>query len=252
MERVVAILQARMNSTRLPGKTLMEFGGKTLIEHVYSGVLNSKLVDEIVIAIPDSDENLGLRNFLSELGINYYAGSDSDVLQRYVDAAQEYDADFIVRVPADNPLPHGSEIDRVISFHLEHNRDGFSSNLSQVGDSKYPDGIGGEVFSNFALKSVNSLVRSNEQREHVHLNFFNYVTQVQLTPEVFPVMSPLCPVVFARPDIVLDINTPEDLKYFQVMFDYFVDKTPHITEIIPWHDTFGNLIRGDNLNSKEK
>jgi spore coat polysaccharide biosynthesis protein SpsF (cytidylyltransferase family) len=243
MTKVLAIIQARLNSTRLPGKTLMSFGGKTLIEHVYTGVNKASLLSETVVAIPDNEKNWELAEFLKEKGIKFFLGSESDVLDRYSKVANQCSADFVVRIPADNPLPHGNEIDRLITYHLEKNQNGFSSNLSEVYSSMYPDGIGAEIFSGDALKLINLMERTQEQREHVHLNFFNYRTQSAQLPELFTVGSPKCPEDFARPDIVLDINTARDLEYFREMFNYFENITPTIREVITWHDIFGVHIR---------
>ena len=243
MPKVVAIIQARLNSTRLPGKTLVNFGGKTLIEHVYSGVSKASLLSEAVVAIPNNEKNRELSEFLKEKGIKYYLGSESDVLDRYSRVANQCSADFVVRIPADNPLPHGEEIDRLITYHLEMNQDGFSSNLSEVYSSRYPDGIGAEIFSRDALNMINLMERTEEQREHVHLNFFDYLTQSEQLPALFTVGSPKCPEDFARPDIVLDINTAQDLQYFIEMFDFFENITPTIREVLTWHDMFGVHIR---------
>jgi spore coat polysaccharide biosynthesis protein SpsF len=208
-------------------------------------VIKASLLSEVVVAIPDNEKNWELSAFLKEKGIKFFLGSESDVLDRYSKVANQCSADFVVRIPADNPLPHSNEIDRLITFHLEKNQNGFSSNLSEVYSSKYPDGIGAEIFSRDALSMINLMERTEEQREHVHLNFFNYLTQSAQLPELFTVGSPKCPADFARPDIVLDINTPQDLEYFREMFNFFENITPEIREVLAWHDTFGVHIRNN-------
>ena len=82
-------------------------------------------------------------------------------------------ADIVVRLPADNATPQPEEIDRIICHHLSLNRVGFSSNLSVIDNSGYPDGIGAEVFDFCLLKDVRETVTDSFKREHVHLKFFN-------------------------------------------------------------------------------
>ena len=91
----------------------------------------------------------------------------------YYQAALVNEADVIVRIPADNTTPQPEEIDRIIDHHLSLNRTRFSSNLSVIDDSGYPDGIGAEVFDFSLLTDVNKTVSDPFKREHVHLNFYN-------------------------------------------------------------------------------
>lgn len=232
-----------MNSTRLPGKSLMDLGGITLIESVYHGATASRRIDEIIVAVPNSRLDDQLFEFLIEKKIRVFRGSEDDLISRHLQAAFSVHADFIVRIPGDNPLPHGSEIDRIIGFHLESNRFGFSTNLAQVLDSGYPDGIGAEVFSFQLLDEVYKSNLSKRQREHLHLNFFDYENQSAVNPESYPVGTVRCPKEFAQPEITLDINTRQDFEYFCRMFVDLGTHKPHIQDIISWHDEVGFLLK---------
>ena len=150
-QKVVAIIQARMGSTRLPGKSLMPLAGKPLVYRVLERIIPSKNIDQIVLAIPNTTENQILSEIAHELGVSVFAGSEDDLVDRYYQAAEKFDARFVLRIPADNPTPQGSEIDRIIDHHLSLNRPGFSSNLAEIYGSRYPDGIGAEIFD-FELK----------------------------------------------------------------------------------------------------
>ena len=164
-------------------------------------------------------------------------------MKRHIETAEDFGSDFVVRIPGDNPLPHGTEINRIVKFHLAENKDGFSSNLSNIKGSRYPDGIGAEIFSLESLKTAYSHNPSEAQKEHIHLNFTNYETSIDVSPVRFPVKSLACPSEFARPDVVLDINELVDLKYFQTMFFDLGTNKPEIEQIIPWHDMIGSRIR---------
>ena len=243
MPKVVCIVQARMGSTRLPGKSLRDLGGTTLVESVYAGASLAKSLSEVIFAIPESRTDDELFDFLRSKGLNVVRGSESDLISRHLHVASRVNADFIVRIPGDNPLPHGSEIDRIVDFHLRSNLDGFSTNLSEIFNSGYPDGIGAEIFSRQVLEEVYASKTSSQLQEHLHLNFINYENQVETKPGTFPVRTVRCPEHFARPDIILDINTDLDFEYFQTMFRDLGTTKPHIQDIIPWHDQVGFLLR---------
>jgi spore coat polysaccharide biosynthesis protein SpsF len=147
-------------------------------------------------------------------------------------------ADLVVRIPADNPVPEPSEIDRIIEHHMSLGRRGFSSNLSEINDSGYPDGIGAEVFD-LSLLAESSQSHSNRlEREHVHLNFFDYQTQEAVDEVWCPISTVQCPPEFRRPDLVLDINTQDHYEFFRALYEDLYPNNPecHITDIISWYD----------------
>ena len=152
--KVALILQARMGSTRLPGKSLMDLAGAPLVGRMLERIKACKSVDEIVLAIPDTAENLPLK----ELGFNYnvtvFLGSETDLVDRYWQAALSVNADIVVRLPADNATPQWDEIDRIIDHHISLGRPGFSSNICDFWNSGYPDGIGAEVFDMCLLRDI--------------------------------------------------------------------------------------------------
>jgi spore coat polysaccharide biosynthesis protein SpsF (cytidylyltransferase family) len=234
-----------MGSTRLPGKTLRNLGGITLVESVFRGASSAETLDEIVVSIPDSKSDDILFDFLTTRRIPVSRGLENDLLSRHIQVANEYSSDFIVRIPGDNPLPHGREVDKIVNCHIRSNPFGFSTNLSQTMNSGYPDGIGAEIFLADTLRKVESQSHSQAQKEHVHLNFLDYENSRVLQPDRFPVRTILCPNSYARPDIVLDINEAEDLEYFRRMFEDLGTNQPGIEDIIPWHDAIGQRIRGN-------
>jgi spore coat polysaccharide biosynthesis protein SpsF len=238
--KVVAVIQARVGSTRLPGKSLMPLAGKEMVFRILERIKRSKLIDEIVLAIPDTDLNQPLAEVAKQMGVSVFRGSETDVLDRYYAAAKTFSADYIVRIPADNPVSQPEEIDRVIEHHLGLGRPGFSSNLAEVLGSGYPDGIGAEIFDFCLLKDAWQNNSDQEQREHVHLNFYNYKTKCAVDETWCPISSPKCPPSFARPDLILDINEKQQYKYFVKMYDdlYYKDPCFGILDIIEWHETF--------------
>jgi spore coat polysaccharide biosynthesis protein SpsF len=231
MPKVVLIIQARMSSTRLPGKSMMPLADKPLVYRMVERLKKCKKVDEIVIATSDQPEDQVLVQLAKELEVSSFQGNLLDVRDRYLKAAEKFQADFIIRIPADNPMPDSNEIDKLIDFHLENNPNGFSSNLAQVNNSGYLDGIGAEIFSTKLLQE--SVLKSNSEtvKEHVHRNFFDYSTQTPVDASWCPIASPKAPTELQRPDIILDVNTMDDYTKIKRIYDNLYPKNPNFTTV---------------------
>lgn len=238
MKKVVLIIQARMGSTRLPGKSMLDLSGKPLIHRVLERVLKVKNADEVVLAIPDTPDNNILESQAKKFGISVYKGSENDLLDRYFKAANIHNADIVGRIPADNPLSEPEEIDKIILHHKHLNSPGFSSNLAEVFQSGYPDGIGAEMFDFSLLESAWKNEKNKLKREHVHLNFYDYQSDKPVDKNFCPVSTIKCPIDIQRPDLVLDVNTPEQLSFIQDIYKYFSnsDRFFGIRDIINWYD----------------
>ncbi len=238
MKRVVLIIQARMGSTRLPGKSMMDLAGAPLVGRILERVKRCTRLDDIVLAIPDTEKDRVLMRLGESYGIKVFAGSENDLVERYYQAALWSNADIIGRLPADNATPEPAEIDRIVDHHLSLGRRGFSSNLSEIGDSEYPDGIGAEMFDFSLLEEARALHDDPHQREHVHLNFYDYKTGQLFDPEWCPVSTIKCPVGFRRPDLILDVNTQEQYEFIRQLYEYLYPRNPefHIEDTIHWYD----------------
>ncbi len=163
MKNVVAIIQARMGSTRLPGKVLLDIEGKPMLWHVVNRLKKSRLIDKIVIATTVSERDLLILRFAEENGIDRFAGSEEDVLDRYYRAAKKFRADLIVRITADCPLIDPAVVDRVIQYYLD-NKD----NLDHVGTAgSFPDGLDVSLTSFAALEKAWLEAKLPSEREHV-------------------------------------------------------------------------------------
>ena len=236
--RVVLIIQARMGSSRLPGKSMMNLAGAPLVGRILERVKRCSQFDEIVLAIPDTENDQILNQLGQSYGTKVFCGSENDLLERFYQAAKFFNADIIGRLPADNATPEPSEIDRIVNHHLQLARPGFSSNLSAIRSSEYPDGIGAEIFDFALLEQARELNTDMLQREHVHLNFFDYSTGQAVDEYWCPVSTIKCPEGFRRPDLVLDINTQEQYEFMSQLYEYLYPINPqfHITDIIRWYD----------------
>jgi spore coat polysaccharide biosynthesis protein SpsF len=229
--RIICIIQARMKSTRLPGKSMMPLAGKPLLQHVLERAKLAQLLDEVVLAIPVNKEDDILVGLAEKIGVKLFRGHPTDLVHRYYHAAKAFNADIVVRIPADNPLIHPSEIDRIIAYYMNEDVD-FASNIAPFLGNEYPDGLGAEVFSFKLLEQIYNTVNDTRHREHVTTYFREH-------PEKFRLGTVKCPAEFRRPDIVLDVNTSQEYEFMVELFEDLSKEGEliHINEIIPWYDS---------------
>ena len=164
-EKISAIVQARMTSTRLPGKVLMSIEGKPMLWHVINRLGYSKKINEIILAIPDTKENDCLEEFAKKEKIRYFRGSEEDVLARYYETAKKFKANVIIRICADDPLIDPQIVDEVIMEHLRSDADYTSNVLKRT----YPRSLDVEVMTFQALKKSYQEAKEAPDREHVTL-----------------------------------------------------------------------------------
>ena len=145
--KVVAIVQARMGSTRLPNKVMKLILGKTMIEILLKRLSQSSEIDQIVVATPSTQCDLPLVNLLQSLGYVCFRGSENDVLSRYVKAAKFFNADVVVRITGDCPLVDSRLVDECISRFKNLSVDYFS-----IQPPSYPDGLDIEITTRTALE----------------------------------------------------------------------------------------------------
>ena len=160
---IIAIVQARLGSTRLPRKILLDLEGKTVLERVIERVNSSKLIKEVVVATTIRKEDLEITELCSNIGIRIYCGSENDVLDRYYQAARLFKADHIVRITSDCPLIDSKKIDEVTNLHLYKKAD-YTSNIIK---ETYPDGQDVEIFIFEALAEAWEKAKLPSEREHV-------------------------------------------------------------------------------------
>lgn len=234
---VVGIVQARMDSSRLPGKVLEEIAGDLMLSHVVRRTLQMRLVDETVVATSETSADDVIAALCDNAGWYCFRGSEADVLDRYVQAARAYNADHIVRVTADCPFVCPQEADRVIARHLNTGAD-YTHNITVWG-SGMPLGSGTEIFTRATLERSWCEGSEAHHREHVD----EYVGE---HPELFRIERVDAPLHLRRPDLRLTVDTPEDLLLAREVYARLyepgeivglasvialLDKTPELVEI---------------------
>jgi len=156
----LCIIQARLSSSRLPAKVMLDLDGKIVLERVYESLLNSQRIDTIVVATSTEVSDNIIENKLKSLNIKYYRGNLNNVLKRFYDTAIEYNPKNIIRITADNPLMDGKIIDDLIKIYENNNAE-----YSMFSNAIY--GLSAEVFSFKALEKAYSNARNEFDKEHV-------------------------------------------------------------------------------------
>jgi spore coat polysaccharide biosynthesis protein SpsF len=160
--KIGVVLQARMGSTRLPGKTLRPLLGRPMLHYVIERLKRIELADLIVLAVPDTEDDRALKDVAVQAGVEFFVGSETDVLDRYHRAADYYSLDHIYRATGDNPFVEAEVQDELIRYHLAGGFEYSESFLS------LPHGLGGEVFSREGLQRCWQLSEQAHQREGVN------------------------------------------------------------------------------------
>lgn len=161
--KTVAIVQARMGSTRMPGKVMTSIGGAPMIELLLARLSRAKKVDEIVVATSTDPKNDPLATHVESLSYDCIRGSEQDVLRRFAQAAQLHKADLVVRITGDCPLVDPEVVDACVDGLLKDRVDYFSN----IQPATFPDGLDVEVFTKAALEAADSQATALFDREHV-------------------------------------------------------------------------------------
>jgi glutamate-1-semialdehyde 2,1-aminomutase len=161
--KVLAIIQARFNSTRFPGKVVKEINNKTILEILIKRLSKSKYITKTIVACSKNYNDQSILSICKKLGINYFAGSENDVLDRFYKAAKKYNGLNIIRITADCPLLDPKIVDRLIINFFKKNVD-YASNTNPP---TYPDGLDVEIFKFSVLKEAYIKAKLSNEREHV-------------------------------------------------------------------------------------
>jgi spore coat polysaccharide biosynthesis protein SpsF len=214
--RVVAIIEARMTSTRLPGKVLLEACGKPLLAHLIERLQRSVCVNKVIVATTKNDTDNPIANLAEKLCIGCFRGSEHDVLARVLDAATAFNADTIVEITGDCPALDPDVVDKCVTAFFENKVDFVANRIKP----SYPGGMDVRVFSTKTLKEV-ELVSKNDPaaREHVSLpiteNTKKYkILNVEAEPE-------LC-----MPDFDIELDEPKDYEMIRTMFEALYPNNP--------------------------
>ncbi len=206
--RVIAIIQARMGSTRLPGKVLEEVGSQTVLARVVERTRRAKRLDEIMVATSELPADDGISATCAQRGWACFRGSEKDVLDRYYQAALVCGAEAVVRVTSDCPLIDPEVVDLIVGTFLDQRVDYATNDFPPT----YPRGLDAEAFTMAALTRAWGKAKETYQREHVTPFFYE-------NPELFSVASVRAESDYSGYRWTLD--TPEDLQLIREIYRRF-------------------------------
>ena len=219
-ENIVATIEARMFSTRLPGKVMMKVLGRPLLSHMVERIRRAKLVDNIVVATTVNRNDEPIVDLCKEEGVDFYRGSEEDVLGRLLEALIEFKATINVELTGDCPLVDPDIVDMVVDSYLKHDYD-LVTNFDKV---TYPSGFDLQVFSIEALTRAERNAKSREYREHTSLYMKRHRKE-------FTVHNIEAPEELYHPDYYVEIDEEADYEVLKAILEALYPKNPNFSAL---------------------
>ena len=205
--RVVASFEARMGSSRLPGKVIADVGGRVALDRLVERLRACRRLDDIVLATSTAAQDDVLEDWAKSAGLAIHRGSEDDVLQRVVDAQRAMRSDIVVEVTGDCPLLDPEVIDLGIETFFANDCDV----VTNARVPSYPQGADVQVFRTEALADVAERIDDPAVREHVSLYFYE-------NPQLYRVIHLIAPHTAQAPDRRFQLDYPEDLEFIRAVY----------------------------------
>ena len=216
--KTVAIVQARMSSSRLPGKIMRPVVGKPLLELLVERLKRARRVDEVVIATTTNDGDDQVESLTQRLGIGCFRGSEHDVLDRVLRAAHAAQADVIVEITGDCPLIDFQVIDNLVDVYQRNDYDYVANVLRRT----YPRGLDTQVFATSVLEEVTCLTNDPVDHEHVSLYIYEH-------PERFKLHNVESGLPEEYWDLRLTVDTADDFELVRRVYEELYPVNPAFT-----------------------
>lgn len=215
-KKVVATIEGRMTSTRLPGKIMMPLAGKPVMAHMIERHRRSRYTDEVVVATTVNATDDPVVTLCEEMKCPYFRGSEADVLGRVVEAGKTHGADILVQGMADSPLVDWRIVDRLLEML---DKDSLDVASNEFGEAKYPDGFDMRVYRFSALAKLEEEHKEEEYREHAGY-------QIRADPEHYKRGLLHAKGDMLWPALRLTLDTLEDYKLISAVYDGLYPKNP--------------------------
>jgi len=216
IKKIGITIEARMSSTRLPGKTLKLLHGRPMLARMIERLKRVKLADAIVIATTNQPEDIPIVDLAKQMGVGCYQGSPEDVLDRVLQAAKKYEIDLIVETCGDCPVTDPGIIDMEIKAFLENDVDYVGCHLVKT----FPLGLDAKLFTTKTLEEVANITNDPADRENVSLYIYEH-------PEKYKMMNIEAKGRQRRPNLRLVVDYKEDLDIIQSIYEELYDNKPH-------------------------
>lgn len=240
--KIVCIVEARFNSTRLPGKVLMPILGEPMLGRMIERLRLARTVDEVVVATTDSLADDAVVATAERMGAHTFRGSEDDVLDRVVKAAQSRQADIIVEVTGDCPLIDPGLVDKVVGDFLVGGADFVSNILPHT----TPRGTDVRVFRTSDLAEINAKSADPADHEHVSLHFWEHLDRYQCRNVEMDL-----PEVVA--ELRLTVDAPQDLELVRAVYSGLYEKNPafNLVDVLDYLNANPHLLE-INRNVEQK
>jgi len=216
--KIVATIEARMSSSRLPGKVLMKSGGMPMLKHLTDRLKQVESLDDIVIATTTNSSDNSIVDFSKKEKIKFFRGSEEDVMLRVVEAAKSINADVIVEITGDCPIIDPQIIEQTIQIYLANN----AEYVSNCHIRSYPIGMDIQVFKLNTLEKSLSMTNDSLDHEHVTLHIRN-------NPEIFTPLHIVAPPEINYPDLGLTLDEMDDYLLLNKIIEYFGGKNRYFS-----------------------
>jgi spore coat polysaccharide biosynthesis protein SpsF len=213
--KIIATVEARMTSTRLPGKVLLDAGGQPMLAHLINRLKSVPSLDEIVLATTINQTDNILEEFSQKMKIGCYRDSEDDVMSRVIGAAESVNADIVVEITGDCPIIDPEIIEQAIRVYRENDVD----YVSNAHVRSYPDGMDVQVFSLEVLKRSSIMTSDPLDHEHVTLHIRN-------NPEIFSRIHLVSPPETHWPELGLTLDDPSDYELLKNIIHHFEKSNP--------------------------
>jgi spore coat polysaccharide biosynthesis protein SpsF len=204
-----------MTSSRLPGKVLMLANAEPMLKHLVRRLKSVSSIDEIVLATTVNSSDDSLVDFAQREGIRYFRGSEDDVMDRVIGAAESVNADLIVEITGDCPIIDPQIVEQTIQVYKYNN----ARYVSNAHIRSYPDGMDTQIFSLADLKLSASLTNDPLDREHVSLHIRNH-------PDIFPHINLIAPPELFWPELGLTLDEKADYELLKSIIEFFGYEKP--------------------------
>ena len=211
--KIGSIVEARMSSTRLPGKVLLKVGKKNMLDYLTDRIKLVKNINKVIIATTTNPKDIKIVNWCKEKKISYFKGSEENVLQRVYLCAKKYNLEVVVLVTGDCPVVDHNIISQTLNTFLNNKAD----YVSNAHVRTYPDGMDVQVFSFRALKKSYQLAKSKLEKEHVPLNMRRNNT-------IFKAIYIMAPNNLHWPELGLTLDEIGDFELLKKIIKYFYNK----------------------------
>ena len=226
--KIYLVIQARMNSSRLPNKVLKKIEDKTVLQHIIDRCSASKHIDKIVVATTINPLDDALEKYCIENELNYYRGSEENVLERFYNSSTNDKPDILIRITSDCPLIDVNIVDDMIDYFIEnrlsflHPKYSRGNNQTQMGG--FPDGCNPQIFTYETLEKTYNSATTDHDKEHVcPFMVRNYTTKEYIIPNTEKYTN----IDFSR--LHLSLDTEDDYNYISNIFNHLYRRDQNFT-----------------------